>query len=147
MTTGTPAIGPRLPLVLIVDDHVDALQMYTDYLGASGFDTCGTSTAMHAIELAVTRRPDVVLTDIQMPFVDGWTILRTLSEHPLTKSTPVVVISGDADALTHTHADRCAALLTKPCPPRVMVEALRAVLASANRSSDQMEDAPQQSTN
>ncbi len=118
---------------MVVDDHHDVLTMYTEFLAMSGFDTCGTSTAMHAIEMAVRERPDVILTDLNMPFVDGWTIVRTLKEHPLTAHIPIVVLTGDADALTSERADasKCSAFLTKPCLPQVMADTLRSVLVAA----------------
>ncbi len=115
---------------MVVDDQDDVLTMHSEFLALSGFDTCGTSTAMHAIEMAITERPDVILTDLRMPFVDGWTIVRTLKEHPLTAHIPIVVLTGDPDALNSERADasRCRALLTKPCPPRIVAETVRSVL-------------------
>lgn len=115
---------------MIVDDEPDAVEMHTALFSMFGFDVCGTTVALHAIELAVTRRPDVVLCDINMPLVDGVTILRTLKEHALTAHTPVVVLSGDASA-----AERCelagiapVAILDKPCAPSTLVQTLRDAL-------------------
>jgi CheY-like chemotaxis protein len=119
--------------VLIVDDDPDALAMYTEWLWLNGFDASGTSTALHAIELAVTQRPDVIMTDVNMPFVDGLTILRTLKEHTLTAQTPVVILTGDARAIERCreHAVDAVAVLQKPCRPEVIVETLRSALAAA----------------
>ena len=119
---------PRRPLVLIVDDHEDAVQMHDHFLSMDGFDTCSTTASLDALEIAVRRRPDVILTDIRMPFVDGWTIVRTLKEHPLTEATPVVVLTGDTDVISRRRGDGCEAFLQKPCPLPVVAETLRAVL-------------------
>lgn len=123
-----PQTNNQRPLVMIVDDDADALDLTAAFLQTSGFDTCETSTAMHAIEMAVTRRPDVILTDVSMPFVDGWTILRTLQEHPLTSQTPIVLMTGHTDEATRQRAVTagCRAFLTKPCPPDLLVDTLRA---------------------
>ena len=117
---------------MVVDDDADALAMSMEWLSLNGFETCGTSQALHAIELAVTTRPDVILTDVNMPFVDGLTILRTLKEHALTAHIPIVLQTGDAMALERcrAHAIDAVALLQKPCRPEVIVDTLRAALAA-----------------
>ena len=125
----TQITTPR-PLVMIVDDDTDALEMNAAFLQTVGFDTCTTSAALHAIEMAVTRRPDAIVTDLSMPFVDGWTILRTLQEHPLTKTIPIVLITGYADVATRQRAATagCHAFLAKPCRPDLLVDTLRSLL-------------------
>jgi CheY-like chemotaxis protein len=119
--------SPTQPLVMIVDDHVESLETYTLFFETQGFATCGTTTALHAIEMAVKRRPNVVLTDVAMPHVDGFTILRTLKEHPLTTSIPVVMITGRMDRETRERAERggCHAFFTKPCNPLQLADTLR----------------------
>lgn len=118
---------------MIVDDDVDGLEMWSEYLSTQGFDVCGTSTALHAIELAVTRRPDVILTDITMPLVDGWTILTTLREHPLTAKTPIVMMTGRTDPASRSEAERrgCSGYVIKPCDPHALAQMLHAQIPVA----------------
>jgi len=122
--------SPPLPLLMIVEDHADSLDMLSAFMATQGFAVCGTSTALEAIELAVTRRPDVILTDVTMPFVDGWTILTTLREHPLTAKTPIVIMTGRSDPEAHKEAERrgCSAFVTKPCDPQLLAQTLHAML-------------------
>jgi CheY-like chemotaxis protein len=127
---------PAQPLVMIVDDHIDSLETYSLFFETQGFATCGTTTALHAIEMAIERRPQVVLTDVAMPHVDGFTILRTLKEHPLTTSIPVVLITGRADQETRDRAERggCHAFFTKPCNPVLLADTLRSAVEERARS-------------
>jgi two-component system cell cycle response regulator DivK len=120
------------PLLMIVDDDVDGLEMWSEFLSTQGFEVCATSTALHAIELAVTRRPDVILTDVAMPLVDGWTILTTLREHPLTAKTPIVVMTGRTDPASSRDAERrgCSGFVTKPCDPQALATMLHSTLAA-----------------
>ena len=120
------------PLLMIVEDDADGLEMWGEFLSTQGFEVCGTSTALHAIELAVTRRPDVILTDVAMPLVDGWTILTTLREHPLTARTPIVVMTGRTDAESRRQAERrgCSGFVTKPCDPQALAQLLHSTLAA-----------------
>ena|SRR6187549_812307 len=129
--------APPLPLLMIVEDHADSLEMLSAFMATQGFTVCGTSTALEAIELAVTRRPDVILTDVTMPFVDGWTILTTLREHPLTAKTPIVIMTGRSDPEAQKEAERrgCSAFVTKPCDPRLLAQTLHAMLGRTMTSA------------
>lgn len=78
--------------------------------------------ALRAIE---QHRPDLILLDLMLPAISGWTLLRELSENPLTSDIPIIVVTGVEPA-----PDIPAALmvLAKPCDPdhiaRVVTEHL-----------------------
>ena len=123
---------PRLdrPLVLIVDDHQDSCEFLGIFLETMGFETRGTTDATQAMDLALARPPDAILTDLAMPRVDGWMLVRQLKSHSSTKDIPVVVMSGHADASTKQRAalEGCAAFFTKPCDPAAIAETIRALV-------------------
>ncbi len=83
--------------------------------------------------MAVTRRPDVILTDLSMPFVDGWTLLRTLKQHPVTAQIPVVVLTGHDDIQHRQRAQDAGsiAFLATPCDPALLARTLREALRRA----------------
>ena len=118
------------PFVLIVDDHQDSCELFSIFLETMGFETRGTTDAQRAMDLAVARPPDAILTDLAMPRVDGWTLVRQLKAHDRTKDIPIVVMSGHADASTLERAqgEGCAAFFTKPCDPAVIAETIRALI-------------------
>ncbi len=94
MATGElPMIQRDLrPLVLVIDDDPTAVQLVKDYLPATDYQVVGTTDPRTAIQMARHLRPDVVITDVMMPEVTGWDILRDLKKGD-TAPIPVIVLS------------------------------------------------------
>jgi CheY-like chemotaxis protein len=76
-----------------VDDGERNRKLACDVLRAAGIRTLEASTAGKAIELAVGRRPDVILMDIRLPDMEGTDAVRVLREHSATRAIPVVALS------------------------------------------------------
>jgi two-component system phosphate regulon response regulator PhoB len=70
------------------------------------------------------------VTELTLRRASGWDLLGQLKRDPRTRDIPVVVLTGDAQALTHARAIRegSAALLLKPCPPDELAIELRDVI-------------------
>ncbi|MGW3997353.1 response regulator [Amycolatopsis sp. NPDC004772] len=82
---------------------------------------------VRAVELTDRHRPDVVLTDVQMPEVDGLEVVRRLAEHPAAPAV-VVLTTFDVDEYVYTALRHGAAgFLLKDTPPRELVDAVRVV--------------------
>lgn len=84
------SIGER-PVVLVVDDNRDALQLFERYLAGSRFAFVGTAEPEQALDLAERCKPQIIVLDIMLPRVDGWEILERLREHPQMRHIPIVV--------------------------------------------------------
>ena len=72
-------------------------------------------------------RPDLVVLDLAMPRVDGWTVLRNVRESSVTANIAVVVVSAVTDARDQAFSAGCDAYLAKPCPPDVLYLQIRAL--------------------
>ena len=118
------------PLVLVVDDYQDAREMYAEYLSFSGFRVEEASTGAEAIEKAFALRPDVILMDLSLPGMDGWTATRRLKNDERTRGIPVVALTGHALAGASEGARQagCDAFVTKPCLPDELVVEVRRML-------------------
>jgi len=88
------------------------------------------SNGVDALDKARNERFDVVLMDMSMPTLDGWSTTRALRLDSRTSEVPVLAVSGHA-----THSKRQAAIeagadefVTKPCPPDEVEEKIRALL-------------------
>ena len=79
--------------VLVVEDNPGAVELYRRYLSAGSWQAHSVSDPRKALELASGLRPDVIILDIMMPSMDGWTVLRELSSRPETAAIPVIVCS------------------------------------------------------
>ncbi len=71
--------------------------------------------------------PDVIVLDLAMPRVDGWTVLKHVRGSSVTSRIPVVVVSALTEARDDAFQAGCDAYLTKPCPPEVLYLQIRAL--------------------
>jgi two-component system chemotaxis response regulator CheY len=98
--------------VLVVDDEVAVLQTIADALTDEGYAVVTARNGALALQRVRDRRPDVVLLDLMMPVMDGWTFLRLCRTDPGCADVPVVVLSAvNHMAITSLQAD---AFVAKP---------------------------------
>jgi signal transduction histidine kinase/DNA-binding response OmpR family regulator len=98
-TTSTASDYPGVRLtdadratVLVVDDNADMRDYITGLL-AKRYEVLTAADGRAALELAQERAPDLVLSDVMMPVLDGFGLLRALRADPLTSRTPIVLLS------------------------------------------------------
>jgi signal transduction histidine kinase/CheY-like chemotaxis protein len=84
---------PERPLILVVDDDPLALQLVQDYLSQDRYQVVGTTSPTQALELARKLRPSVLITDIMMPGISGWEVLRELKADKETADIPIIILS------------------------------------------------------
>jgi signal transduction histidine kinase/CheY-like chemotaxis protein len=84
---------PERPLILVVDDDPLALQLVQDYLSQDRYQVVGTTSPAQALELARKLHPSVIITDIMMPGISGWEVLRELKKDKDTADIPVIILS------------------------------------------------------
>jgi DNA-binding response OmpR family regulator len=125
-----------MPKVLIVDDEPDVLLLLRVNLDAAGYETVLAADGETALGRIGDSNPDVVLLDIMMPVMDGWGVLRALSER---ESAPrVVVVSAKSSDRDIVRALTSGALdyITKPFDPDDLVDV---VGRTVNSSLDELE--------
>jgi CheY-like chemotaxis protein len=119
------------PLVLIVEDDHSTRLMYRDFLNHSGFRTADAHNGFQALEKARELRPDVVITDLAVPGMDGFALCRALQESAATCTIPILAITGHAEYLDEPERFRHAGIshvLIKPCELDEVVRELRRML-------------------
>ena len=121
------------PLVLVVDDFLDAREMYAEYFAFSGFRVAEAANGAEAFEKAIELTPEVILMDLSMPGMDGWEATRRLKADTRTKDIPVIALTGHALTGFQESAKLagCDAFVTKPCLPDTLVAEVRRVLGTA----------------
>jgi two-component system cell cycle response regulator DivK len=85
-------------LILIVEDNEKNLKLARDILHFHGYRTLEATTSEEGIELARTRKPSLILMDIQLPGMDGFAAFRLLRQIPETHRTPVIAVTASAMA-------------------------------------------------
>ena len=80
-------------LVVVIDDEAAQRELTTRYLRRQGFAVRTAVDGTAGLELVRSLKPRVVLLDVLMPGLDGWSVLKTLKEDPETSAIPVVMVS------------------------------------------------------
>jgi two-component system, OmpR family, response regulator RpaA len=106
--------------VLVVDDDPDTRQMYSTYLSTMNCKVYDASDGRTGLDRAVALRPDLIILDLMMPRVDGWTVLTNLRASSWTADIPIVVVSAAGEARDQALCLGADACLTKPCSPEVL---------------------------
>ena len=105
--------------VLVVDDERSIRLLCRVNLAASGIDVLEAEDGNQALELARAERPDLVLLDVMMPDVDGWTVARELAADEQTRHIPVVFLTARAEAADKRKGEQLGGVgyLVKPFDP------------------------------
>lgn len=82
---------------MIVDDNSDVLAIVTELVSAAGYRAITASGGREAIEKAKAEMPNLMLLDINMPDIDGWSVLRSLKEEGLTSKIKVMMLTAYTD--------------------------------------------------
>jgi DNA-binding response OmpR family regulator len=113
--------------VLVIDDDLDARHIYSAYLRSKGLTVFTAVDGRMGLNKINELRPDVVVLDLAMPRVDGWTVLENVRESSLTADIAVVLVSAVTDTRDQAYYAGCDAYLMKPCPPDVLYLQIRAL--------------------
>ncbi len=124
-----------MPTVLVIDDDPVIVELLRVNFEIEGFDVISAGDGEEGLEQARRERPDLVLSDIMMPRVDGLQLLSELKDDPRTRDTPVILLSAKAqNAEVQQGLDMGADdYVTKPFDPLDLIDRVNAVLAKVRR--------------
>jgi two-component system chemotaxis response regulator CheY len=129
---------PRLrdahrPLALVVDDDPTIRALCAANLRLAGFDVLEAEDGADGLEQARSVRPDVVLSDVRMPRLDGFGLAQALRRDARTRRIPVVFLSGEVGTATRARASALGAsgFVAKPFDPIAIPPLLRALVDHA----------------
>ena len=119
-----------MSLVLIVEDNEKNLKLVRDVLQVKGYDTIEAGTAEDGIVLARSRKPDLVLMDIQLPGMNGIDALKVLRADAATARIPVIAVTAsvmqqDRNLITEAGFD---GYIGKPINLKEFLDTVRAML-------------------
>jgi len=130
-TTPPNSSSPRAPRVLVVDDEAHIVQVLSLKLRNAGYEVLTAVDGEEAFEIARTRRPDVVITDFQMPYMTGLELCRAMKAEPITTGIPVVMLTARGYALDPEDVliGNIREVLSKPFSPRAIADLLAKLLS------------------
>src|SRR5688572_3961852 len=117
--------------VLLVDDSVSMRIELGDSLRERGVRVRVAENGLVALSAALKRVPDVIVTDVEMPVMDGWTLLRSIRARARLKDVPVVFLTRLSDELSRLKGYRLGVddYLSKTMPPDEIVARLQGLVA------------------
>jgi two-component system chemotaxis response regulator CheY len=117
--------------VLTVDDSRTMRDMLKHSLVAAGFRVLQAEDGIDGLEVLKTETPDVVVTDINMPRLDGFGFIEAVRRDVERRGMPVLVLTTEADAEKKSRAKAAGATgwIVKPFDPAKLVDAIRRVVA------------------
>ncbi len=115
--------------IMLVDDEPDITTVIKASLEKEGFEVACCGDGRKAWEDICAFKPDLIVLDVMLPGVDGWSLQKRLAEEPATQGLPVIVITAlePAKAL-FSKAPQVAAFLSKPFDPKELLEKIRVAL-------------------
>jgi sigma-B regulation protein RsbU (phosphoserine phosphatase) len=136
---GSAGVGDKLSLdddlttakILVVDDSRTIRALITGHLRANGFtNLLAVADGNEALQATATYRPELIITDLLMPNLDGFDLCRLLRKNPDTRGIPVLAqtASTDPDLRAHAFESGATDLLPKPFDPRELLSRVRVLL-------------------
>lgn len=128
--------------VLMADDEKDILEVMSKKIRAEGYDVITASDGLQAWDMIVSESPDVILLDLTMPKMDGFSVLKKLRKTPPSdKWQPVIIVSGlneleDMNKGLSLEADH---YITKPCRIDDILKAIRLMVTLIPQRKSQSE--------
>jgi CheY-like chemotaxis protein len=126
------------PLILIVEDDLSTRVMYREYLDRTGFRTADAHNGHQALAKVRELHPDAVVTDLNVPGIDGFEFCRALRRSAATRTIPIVAVTGDSRYLDDPDRLRQAGIsrvFSKPCAPDAIAHELRRLLDAVSQDA------------
>jgi PAS domain S-box-containing protein len=133
-----------MAIVLVVDDRATNRELVRTLLRYQGHQVIEAHEGAEALEMAHAEHPDLVVTDILMPGMDGYELARELRAAPGTATTPIVFYTANyLEAETRPFADACGVsrVLLKSSDPEVLMQTIEDVLAEGRLSTGPLDTA------
>ncbi|MEM1429509.1 MAG: response regulator [Pseudomonadota bacterium] len=115
--------------ILAVDDSRTIRDMLKMALGQAGFDTNLAEDGLHGLEVLSGLTPDAIITDINMPRMDGFGFIEAVRSQPKHRATPILVLTTESapELKARARAAGATGWIVKPFDPDKLVRALNTV--------------------
>jgi chemosensory pili system protein ChpA (sensor histidine kinase/response regulator) len=105
---------PKRAKVLVVDDEPSMRELLRLHLSNEGYEVLSAEDAVVAGHLILQAKPDLLIIDVQMPYMDGYEFVGALKNDPDTRDIPVVFLTTDDSVSSQAKRLGAAAYLKKP---------------------------------
>ena len=116
--------------VLVVDDEIHIVHVVAIKLRNNGYEVVTADNGAQAFELACSEKPDILVTDLQMPVMTGLELVEKLRDNEVTKDIPVIMLTARSFAVSAEQQQelQLAGCLSKPFSPKELLATIEDVL-------------------
>jgi CheY-like chemotaxis protein len=126
-----------MPVLLIAEDDEDIALVLTRVFKRAGMTVLRAADGEAALELLSENTPDVIVTDLGMPRMDGWELIAAVRADPEASGTPIAILSGHLrPGDPRAGSAQCCAILLKPCPNDQLLATVQELLAIGPHDHD-----------
>jgi len=124
--------------VLYIEDNDQNFYLVSFIMGAKGYAVVRARDGREGIDLALQDKPDLILLDIQLPVMDGYTTARELRRLPGVRTTPIIALTSYAMAGDREKALEagCTGYIEKPINPKTFIEQIGQYLPARGTGDD-----------
>ena len=122
--------------ILVVDDESHILQVLSLKLRNAGYTVITAGDGEEGLHVATAESPDLVITDLQMPYMSGTDLCRSLMERSSTQNIPVIILTARGYALSDEDLGigNIKEVVSKPFSPRLLIQMVQSLLAAKTAS-------------
>lgn len=119
---------------LVVDDEIHIVQVVAIKLRNNGFDVTTAENGAIALEHVKSEKPDIIVTDFQMPVMGGMEFIENLRSDPETADIPVIILTARGFAIEEGKKEelKIADCLSKPFSPREVLKCIEETLSECS---------------
>jgi two-component system cell cycle response regulator DivK len=114
--------------ILVVEDQEDNRQIIRDMLAATNYEITEAENGEQALAAIAKERPDLILMDIQLPIMDGYTATRRIKDNPALRSIPIIAVTSYVEE-QKAQAAGCDEYVSEPYSPRQLLAKIRQYLS------------------
>jgi CheY-like chemotaxis protein len=123
--------------VLVIEDDPTSLKLANLVLESQGYKVNSTEAAEKAMESIKRDKPDVILLDLALPGMDGFSLARLLKQDPSTRDIPIIAMTSYPDRFPQQEATKagCNAYVVKPIDTRLLPKKIAEIVSQKHKSA------------
>jgi two-component system cell cycle response regulator DivK len=114
--------------ILVVEDQEDNRQIIRDMLAGTDYEITEAENGEEALAAIAKQRPDLILMDIQLPIMDGYTATRRIKDDPALRAIPIIAVTSYVED-EKARAAGCDEYVPEPYSPRQLLAKIRQYLS------------------
>ncbi len=131
-------MAKKIRRILCIEDEPEMVDLIRLILTRKGFEVSSAASGQDGIYKIRNEKPDLVLLDLMMPYMDGWEVYQQMKADEQTKNIPVIVVTAKAqsiDKVLGLHIAKVDDYIAKPFSPKELLESVERVFAKREKEA------------